>query len=98
MKLPIDEFSASMGLPMTPKIRFLNQKIKGNRVHEEPNLQLEDPIGENLLEIPTGSIDELEDDEDDADDEDDEVENSFLIKKKTPHEEDKKETDTGDVL
>lgn len=96
-KLPIDEFSASMGLPMTPKIRFLNQKIKGNKIHEESNLQLEDPIGENLLEIPTGSIDELEDDEDDADDEDDGVENSFLIKKKIPREEDKKETDTGDV-
>ncbi|KAK3199638.1 hypothetical protein Dsin_023053 [Dipteronia sinensis] len=28
MKLSIDEFSASLGLPMTPKVRFLNQKVK----------------------------------------------------------------------
>ncbi|KAL5978549.1 hypothetical protein ACLOJK_029666 [Asimina triloba] len=28
LKLPIEEFAASLGLPMTPKIRFLNQKAK----------------------------------------------------------------------
>ena len=32
MKLPIDEYSASLGLPMTPKIRFLNQKMKGKKI------------------------------------------------------------------
>ncbi|GMH25945.1 hypothetical protein Nepgr_027788 [Nepenthes gracilis] len=32
MKLPIEEFSASLGLPMTPKIRFLNRKIEVKNV------------------------------------------------------------------
>ncbi|KAK6946892.1 DEAD/DEAH box helicase domain [Dillenia turbinata] len=32
-KLPIDEYSASLGLPMTPKIRFLKQRPK----HESDN-------------------------------------------------------------
>lgn len=36
MKLSIDEFSASLGLPMTPKIRFLNQKIKEKKVPVKP--------------------------------------------------------------
>lgn len=36
MKLPIDEYSASLGLPMTPKIRFLNQKIKSKAVSTQP--------------------------------------------------------------
>lgn len=33
-QLPIEEFSASLGLPMTPKIRFLNRKIKRKTIHE----------------------------------------------------------------
>ncbi|RWR79962.1 DEAD-box ATP-dependent RNA helicase 32 [Cinnamomum micranthum f. kanehirae] len=33
-QLPIEEFSASLGLPMTPKIRFLNCKIKRKTIHE----------------------------------------------------------------
>ena len=33
-QLPIEEFSASLGLPMTPKIRFLNCKIKRKNIHE----------------------------------------------------------------
>ncbi|XP_050219490.1 DEAD-box ATP-dependent RNA helicase 32 [Mercurialis annua] len=32
LKLPIDVYSASLGLPMTPKIRFLNQKLKGKKM------------------------------------------------------------------
>ncbi|KAJ0101764.1 hypothetical protein Patl1_04221 [Pistacia atlantica] len=36
MKLSIDEFSASLGLPMTPKIRFLNQKMKEKKLLERP--------------------------------------------------------------
>ncbi|KAK9935668.1 hypothetical protein M0R45_022758 [Rubus argutus] len=31
MQLPVDEFSASMGLPMTPKIRFSNHKMKSKK-------------------------------------------------------------------
>lgn len=45
-KLSIDEFSASLGLPMTPKIRFLNQK-KGKMVPVKPvldNAEKEDKL------------------------------------------------------
>lgn len=51
-KLPIDEFSASLGLPMTPKIRFLKQKLKGKTVSEALSLIPEDTSNENLLEFP----------------------------------------------
>ncbi|KAK2639642.1 hypothetical protein Ddye_027437 [Dipteronia dyeriana] len=38
MKLSIDEFSASLGLPMTPKVRFLNQKVKGKTGPGKPSV------------------------------------------------------------
>ncbi|KAM7492700.1 hypothetical protein LguiA_035621 [Lonicera macranthoides] len=50
-KLPIDEFAASLGLPMTPKVRFLNRKTKGNVVPQESNLLPESPAKEDLLEV-----------------------------------------------
>lgn len=50
-KLPIDEFAASLGLPMTPKVRFLNRKAKGNVVPHESNLLPESPAKEDLLEV-----------------------------------------------
>ncbi|XP_051125087.1 DEAD-box ATP-dependent RNA helicase 32 [Andrographis paniculata] len=34
-QLPIDEYSASLGLPMTPKVRFLKQKTKDKKVSEQ---------------------------------------------------------------
>lgn len=34
-KLSVEEFSASLGLPMTPKIRFLKQKNKSKMVLEK---------------------------------------------------------------
>lgn len=52
-KLPIDEFSASLGLPMTPKIRFLKQKLKGKTVSEALSLIPENTSNDNLLEFPT---------------------------------------------
>ncbi|KAF5948831.1 hypothetical protein HYC85_014788 [Camellia sinensis] len=66
MKLPIEEYSASLGLPMTPKIRFLKQKIKGKKVSGEYSLQEESyDREENLFELPRESIftRKLEDDE-----------------------------------
>ncbi|KAF8409551.1 hypothetical protein HHK36_005629 [Tetracentron sinense] len=42
MKLPIEEFSASLGLPMTPKVRFMNQKTKCKTVPEEAYNLLQD--------------------------------------------------------
>ncbi|GLT62105.1 hypothetical protein SLA2020_347680 [Shorea laevis] len=37
-KLPIDEFSASLGLPMTPKVKFLNRKAKGKMLSGKSSL------------------------------------------------------------
>ncbi|KAK8643941.1 hypothetical protein V6N13_013218 [Hibiscus sabdariffa] len=37
-KLPIDDYSASLGLPMTPKVRFLNQKKKSKNESEKSTL------------------------------------------------------------
>ncbi|XAR56682.1 RNA helicase [Bertholletia excelsa] len=42
MKLPIEEFSASLGLPMTPKIRFLKRKTKGKNMPGESSLHLQE--------------------------------------------------------
>lgn len=46
-KLPIDEFSASLGLPMTPKVRFLKTKVKDKKVSEELTLVQESNGAEN---------------------------------------------------
>lgn len=56
MKLPVDEFSASLGLPMTPKIRFLKQKIKGKDSIELSLPQVSNVKG-NLLESNANVID-----------------------------------------
>ncbi|KAH0990820.1 hypothetical protein GBA52_002303 [Prunus armeniaca] len=58
MKLPIDEFSASIGLPMTPKIRFLNTKIKSKKVSKlSPIVEPEILDTENELELPKEELD-----------------------------------------
>lgn len=58
MKLPIDEFSASIGLPMTPKIRFLNTKIKSKKVSKlSPIVEPEILDKENELELPREELD-----------------------------------------
>ncbi|WJX59476.1 DEAD-box ATP-dependent RNA helicase 32 [Trifolium repens] len=50
LKLPIDEYSASLGLPMTPKIRFLNRNIKSKAVSTKSILvEPEDRNKENIL-------------------------------------------------
>ncbi|XP_027172891.1 DEAD-box ATP-dependent RNA helicase 32 [Coffea eugenioides] len=56
MKLPIDDFSASLGLPMTPKIRFLKQKVKG-KASEELSLVQESTVSDNLNEDQIESFD-----------------------------------------
>lgn len=91
-KLPIDEFSASMGLPMTPKIRFLNQKTKGQKEQKEASLPLEVPIGENLSELSIKSVDKS------VDDDDEEEEDGFLVKKQSPDIEYGKETSSVNIL
>lgn len=67
MKLPIEEFAASLGLPMTPKIRFL-KKVRSTEVSGEHSLQPEIGPKENLLEYRDGRrlVDFKEDEVDDA--------------------------------
>ncbi|KAJ9672107.1 hypothetical protein PVL29_025664 [Vitis rotundifolia] len=53
MKLPAEEFSVSLGLALTPKVRFLNQKTKSKLMPAETSLHLpEISDEENLSEIP----------------------------------------------
>lgn len=57
-KLPVNEYSASLGLPMTPKIRFLNQKIKSKAVSTKSILvEPEDSSKDNVLEVSRNKID-----------------------------------------
>lgn len=51
MKLPIDEYSASLGLPMTPKIRFLNPKINSKDVSKSILVEPEDSDKETIFEV-----------------------------------------------
>lgn len=52
LKLPVDDFSVSMGLPLTPKIRFLKKKSKQKSVSEKSLVEREISDKENELEIP----------------------------------------------
>lgn len=71
MKLGIDDFSASLGLPLTPKIRFLNQKNVGKTLSKPGStVALDKSATENLLEpldIRHSEADEEESDEDESD-------------------------------
>ncbi|XVE80373.1 hypothetical protein DITRI_Ditri14bG0134800 [Diplodiscus trichospermus] len=75
-KLPIDEYSASLGLPMTPKFRFLNQKIKRNTESEKSSLESEISGKENESVISEEEL-LVEDFEDNK------VEKDFLLKDDT---------------
>lgn len=101
-KLSIDEFAASFGLPMTPKIRFLKQKVKGENLFKEPSLVPESTADKNTFELPskspgTGRVEEVEVDkyfllEKDNLLEEDRIEKDNLL------DEDRKATDSGDTL
>ncbi|KAJ6776500.1 ATP-DEPENDENT RNA HELICASE DDX10-RELATED [Salix koriyanagi] len=89
LKLSIEDFSASLGLPMTPKVRFLNQKIKGKKVFgKSALLESEDSEKENDAEIPSekldivtfkeGSVDRLKENLEIGDSEEENVEKGFL--------------------
>lgn len=90
-KLSIDEFAASLGLPMTPKIRFLKQKVKGENLSEESSRVPESTADKNTYELPsesprTGRVEEVE------------VDNNFLLEKDNLLDGDGKATDIGDAL
>lgn len=58
MKLSIDEFSASLGLPMTPKIRFIDQKMRSQKISANTTtyLALESSGNENVFNTPDGEL------------------------------------------
>lgn len=91
MKLPIDEYSSSLGLPMTPKIRFLKQKIKSKSVSEKSSpIEPEISDEENVPEIQKQMLDISDIDEE-------EVNKGFLLKKRAQNEEEGKTSEIGDV-
>ncbi|KAH9608994.1 hypothetical protein KSS87_022693 [Heliosperma pusillum] len=68
IKLAIDEFSASLGLPLTPKIRFFNGKSMGKSSSKVgPAIELDKSAAENLLETSGMVGSESSEDESDND-------------------------------
>ncbi|KAF3443633.1 hypothetical protein FNV43_RR13323 [Rhamnella rubrinervis] len=95
LKLPVDKFSASMGLPLTPKIRFLNKKSKQKSVSENPPLEPEMSDKENELGISREELDDLENPREELDIGDfKEVDRVFLPAGETSNEEGK----VGDIV
>ncbi|CAN1318769.1 DEAD-box ATP-dependent RNA helicase 32 [Linum perenne] len=98
MKLPIDEFAASMGLPLTPKIRFVKQKLKGKRLSGESshpvdikNQKMETgKLREEALDIPTELLDLGDSPEED--------EKDLLLSKQTGNESSDKMAEVGDKI
>lgn len=92
-KLPIDEFGASIGLPLTPKVRFLKQKVKGKKVSEDLDLVPESHADVNPSELlrgtaSTGSPEKAEL----------ELDESFLLEKKAQPLLEENETDIRDDM
>lgn len=90
-KLPIDDFSASLGLPMTPKIRFLKQKVKGKTSEELSLVQESFPI-DNLIADHVESFGTRKSEEDKVEAEE---EKGLLLQKETQSGE--KVTEIGDA-
>ncbi|OVA06611.1 Helicase [Macleaya cordata] len=80
-KLPIEEFAASLGLAMTPKIRFLNQKTKAKAVLEEVVPQQENAIKGDVAKILKKKAASAKSKEEENDEE--EAENDILLAKET---------------
>ncbi|KAG9160654.1 hypothetical protein Leryth_023988 [Lithospermum erythrorhizon] len=87
-ELPIDDYSVSLGLPMTPKIRFLKQKAKGKNESEELPLLPENCNNVTLLEsataMPAGALEVKQDADESARVHED---NNFFQAKDTSNEE-----------
>ncbi|KAL5548347.1 hypothetical protein UlMin_003578 [Ulmus minor] len=56
MSLPIDSYSASIGLPMTPKTRFIDQKLRGEKMSRASSLHEQENTEEDKLEIPGADL------------------------------------------
>jgi len=89
MKLPIEEFSASIGLPITPKIRFLNRKsgVEGSS-KVGPTPELDESAPQTLVETPTTGGAQSDEDESDND----------LLGKGSPHQAKPAITEIEDVV
>ncbi|KAJ8763671.1 hypothetical protein K2173_003143 [Erythroxylum novogranatense] len=107
MKLPIDEFSASLGLPMTPKIRFLNQRIKGQKTTGKSSpILLENMNDDSTIDIPrekfeSRDFNELADRREKleiSDVEEENVDKDFLLRKDAPNVGDAKTSEIGDIM
>ncbi|XP_042066577.1 DEAD-box ATP-dependent RNA helicase 32-like isoform X1 [Salvia splendens] len=75
-KLPIDEYSASIGLPLTPRVRFLKQKVKGKKVSEDLALVPESQSDVNPSELLRGTVNAVKPEKEEI-----ELEESFLLEK-----------------
>ncbi|KAI3810040.1 hypothetical protein L1987_19647 [Smallanthus sonchifolius] len=64
-KLPIDEYSASLGLPMTPQLRYLNRKDIDKNTPGEPILVPQIPAKKDLIrpKLDNDLLEESEDEE-----------------------------------
>ncbi|XWS51883.1 hypothetical protein CRYUN_Cryun11dG0019900 [Craigia yunnanensis] len=91
MKLPIDEYSASLGLPMTPKVRFLNQKNKTKMESEKISLESEISDEENESVIPKEEL-LVEDFNDNK------VDKDFLLKDDTQDVGEGNTSEIGDIM
>ncbi|MBA0625406.1 hypothetical protein Godav_010606 [Gossypium davidsonii] len=77
-KLPIDEYSASLGLPMTPKVKFLNQKEKRETESEKSSLiepKIYDEENESVIPKEELLVEDVKDNRGDKD---------FLLKDDAP--------------
>ncbi|KAL2316766.1 hypothetical protein Fmac_030642 [Flemingia macrophylla] len=92
MKLPIDKYSVSLGLPMTPKIRFLNQKIKSKAASTKSVLvEPEDSNKENILEVSGKKLDTITV-------EDEETKNDLFQIADTANEGEMKSSEIGEMI
>ena len=91
MKLPIDEYSASLGLPMTPKVRFLNQKSKSKMEPGKSFLESEISDKENESVIPKEEL-LVEDFKDNK------VDKDFLLKDDTHDVGEGNTSEIGDIM
>lgn len=91
-KLAIDEFSASLGLPMTPKIRFLNQKSKSKTGKKKSSLEFKGPAKEDLIAMPKEKSIPNEVQREEV------VDKEFQMKREVSLEEERNITAAGDIV
>ncbi|KAI3456937.1 hypothetical protein Pfo_013600 [Paulownia fortunei] len=91
-KLPVDEFSASLGLPMTPKVRFLKQ-VKGKKMSKELTLVPDSTVDENPSELLQGSLGTVGSVKEEL-----QLEEGFLLEKDVQHVGEENATNIGDAM